>query len=87
MEEVNLSERKLIDRNYIIEPEEVKVYRQEEGSVKLRNDYNGRSHSSLEDENVISHSNFEVEKKAPITLVFENVRHSKVENGSDLGKT
>jgi len=37
-EEVNLSERKLIDRNYIIEPEEVKAYRQEEVSVKLRDD-------------------------------------------------
>jgi hypothetical protein len=38
MEEVNLSERKLIDRNYIIEPEVVKVYRQEEVPVKLRDD-------------------------------------------------
>jgi hypothetical protein len=41
----------------------------------------------LKDENVISHSNFTVEKEATVTFAFENVGHSKVENGSDVGKT
>lgn len=86
-EEVNLSERKLIDRNYIIEPEEVKAYRQEEVSVKLRDDQNVRSQSNVEDVNVNSFSNIDVEKKVPVTRAFAVVSDSKVENGADLGQT
>ena len=53
-EDVNLSERKLIDRNYIDEPVEVTVYHQQEVPQQLRDNMSGLNHSSLEKENVES---------------------------------
>ena len=49
---------------------------------QLRGDLSGRSHSSMDNENVVSVSNFAVVKKAPINSAFAAVTQAQTTNNT-----